>query len=625
VRTYGTIDWEPTTADRGRWIIDAEPHVGQRIRRIFTQVEETRTGAVILSDTPATARDLDDMLLSRYPMRFASPEAGTRLEARAEFHRQTEEKITRIVLGGQRLSTVGQLPAMPPRDYQWAPSDLVISTEQGLLCTDDLGLGKTLEAFLLLRAEDALPAVLVCQTHLPQQMLAELTAVWPWLKGHVVTSTTLYDPAEKLAGHPPDVLIIPYSKLHGWAGYLDAAGVRTVIFDEAHELRRAENSDGTLTRKYAAAALLARNAKYTIGMTNTPVFNYGDEIFNIVDVLAPGALGTSGEFRRAWCRSLDNGKWEVVNPTALRTFLIEQGLMMGRTRKDVGRELPPVQEVEHFVDTDLETLVREAGDVGKLAERILAKDTPKRERFTAQGQLEAKLREATGVAKAPYVADFVRMVLESEERVILWGYHHAVYAIWRELLAEFNPVFYTGAETGKHKQEAKEAFVSGRSRLLVMSLRSGAGIEGLQNVCNVGVFGELDWTPAQHHQCIGRLNRDVTTGEQVPVIAYFLVCDHGCDPVMASVLQIKRGQSEPLVGSTNVIKPVKNPADRIRALAESFLAQQARNDKTAKKPSALPRPGQDPAAGPPGRRPRRLHTGHQQPDLFLISTDGDVQ
>jgi hypothetical protein len=62
-------------------------------------------------------------------------------------------------------------------------------------------------------------------------------------------------------------------------------------------------------------------------------------------------------------------------------------------------------------------------------------------------------------------------------------------------------------------------------------------------VCKVGVFGELDWSPAMHDQCIGRYARD---GQPEEALAYFLVSDHGADPVMAEVLELKRQQQEPL-------------------------------------------------------------------------------
>jgi hypothetical protein len=53
-------------------------------------------------------------------------------------------------------------------------------------------------------------------------------------------------------------------------------------------------------------------------------------------------------------------------------------------------------------------------------------------------------------------------------------------------------VFFTGRESQAEKHEAKRAFCSGESKVLIMSLRAGAGLDGLQRVASIVVFGELD-------------------------------------------------------------------------------------------------------------------------------------
>jgi hypothetical protein len=76
------------------------------------------------------------------------------------------------------------------------------------------------------------------------------------LRTHIVRSLsrTTRRSDREMRGHDPDVLIMPYSKLRGWGDHL-AGKVRTVIFDEAQELRRADSRD-----KYVAAAQIADQA-----------------------------------------------------------------------------------------------------------------------------------------------------------------------------------------------------------------------------------------------------------------------------------------------------------------------------------------------------------------------------
>ncbi|MDQ3722695.1 MAG: SWF/SNF helicase family protein, partial [Actinomycetota bacterium] len=221
---------------------------------------------------------------------------------------------------------------------------------------------------------------------------------------------------------------------------------------------------------------------------------------------------------------------------------------------------------------------RLADEAVDLAELILAREGTKSELWRASGDFDWKLRHATGVAKAGYVAEFVRLLLENDEPVVLFGWHRDVYAIWAERLADFNPAFYTGTESPNQKLASRDAFLNGDSRLLVMSLRAGSGLDGLQDVAHVAVFGELDWSPGMHDQCIGRLHRD---GQAESVVAYFLVSDHGADPVMAEVLSLKRMQSEPLRDpDAPLFEQTIDAGDRVRRLADDVMRRRRSTTKT---------------------------------------------
>jgi superfamily II DNA or RNA helicase len=464
-------------------------------------------------------------------------------------------------------------PARAARDYQLVAADLALTT-RSLLLADDLGLGKSMSGLLALRDNSYLPALIVCPTHLPRQWQSELAKTLPFLQAHIARSARPYEVWQQLDlhGHSPDILIMNYHKLAGWADHL-AGEIRCVIFDEAQELRR-EESD-----KYRAAARIAKQAELRIGLTATPVYNYAGEIHNIMSVLAPDVLGSKAEFAREWGGDGWNNKLKVKNPRALGTYLRDQGVMLRRTRADVGRELPEVVRVPHSVDADEdvhEQLMRGTVDLAD----VILNGKPK-EAFTAAGELDWKMRRATGVSKAPYVAEFTKMVLESEQRVVLFGWHRDVYAIWLKRLDLARPVLYTGSESPTQKERAKERFLKNpedpdSARVLIMSLRSGAGLDGLQEAASVAIFGELDWSPAMHDQCIGRLHRD---GQEQSVVAYFLVSDIGSDPVVADVLNVKRTQSEPLRDpDKELFETVTDTKDRVRKLAEQLVA--ARDEGT---------------------------------------------
>jgi SNF2 family DNA or RNA helicase len=575
LKTYGEISFAPggSGAKRSSWLIKADPHVAIKIKRILAQVESSRAGTLMVTDTPETARDLE-WIMDRYPMRMDSVVAG-HLAARSKKHKDAKEAIFKI-LDGQRLRDLGNEPVRTPWVHQAQAADVVLTTG-GLLLGDSVGLGKSLASLLTLRNPAALPALVVTLTHLPRQWMRELHMAYPWMRGHVLTSTTPYQISKRreMGGHEPDVIFTNYHKLDGWAPALTGE-VKTVLFDEMQELRH----DGS--KKYVAAAQIADAATYRMGMTATPVYNYGIEMFNILDLLFPGALGSRAEFKREWCVERGN-KTFVKDPDAFGTYLREEGFFLRRTRKDLGMEIPETVRIPHIVDSDSDKMGEISAEISALAETVLSRVEGNHEEvFKASGQLDWRLRRQTGLAKAPYVADFVRLLLESEERVLLLGWHRDVYDIWMDKLKEFHPVMYTGSESPTKKNESVQRFMREReadpeaARVLIMSLRSGAGLDGLEDYCRVIVFGELDWSPSQHLQAIGRLERGAI--KESPT-AYFLISEEGSDPLIAETLNVKRMQSEPMVDPGNGVIEVVDPgvgADRIKRLAKDYLRQAGR-------------------------------------------------
>ncbi|EQD35623.1 SNF2-related protein, partial [mine drainage metagenome] len=171
------------------------------------------------------------------------------------------------------------------------------------------------------------------------------------------------------------------------------------------------------------------------------------------------------------------------------------------------------------------------------------------DKLRASQEFNNKLRLATGLAKAPFVAEFVRMLVESGEKVVLFGWHHAVYDIWKAKFQGLPFRMYTGTESIAQKESAKMDFISGKTQLLVLSLRSGVGVDGLQGCSSLCVVGELDWSPGVQEQAIGRVWRD---GQTKPVTVYYMLSEEGSDPYMAEVLDLKTLQS------TGVCDPQRN-------------------------------------------------------------------
>lgn len=580
MKTFGTLSFED-----GKWKIKAEPHVLLRAKRVFGKINQNEHDVVTLVDTIDVARDLE-WFLERYPMVFDPPAVSNRLKKGANKHRERASLVDQILsrMGAPREFELAE----PARDYQKAAAELILATG-GTLIADDMGLGKTVVFIAALTDARTRPALVVVPKALQRQWARQLKRFAPALTIHTLEKSTPYDlskskgrgkkPSEDQQALPgvstfPDVIISTYAKLSGWASTLGAGLVRSCWFDEAQELRTGDTSAKGQAARHLAASVQIRGAA-----TGTPIYNYGSEMFNVIECIRPGALGTKEEFDREWC---DGWSEKVKDPKAFGAFLRNEGLMLRRTRADVGRELPALSRVFHDIDSDADVIDDIEEAASKLANVIL-REGPESfmgERMKSSGELSYLVRQATGLSKAPHVADFVRMIVESGEPVVLFGWHHAVYQIWMDRLKEFNPVKVTGEETDKQKDEALQAFTQGRSKVIIISLRSAAGLDGLQFASCTVVHGELDWSPGVHEQCDTRVFRD---GQTKPVIAYYLTCDDGSDPIVSTVLRQKGEQLEGIRDPDAEFfeRLQTTDPDRVKSLAEAFLNRRARSKEVA--------------------------------------------
>lgn len=553
MRTYGTV-----TRKADHWVIDAEPHIHLRLKRVFTKLGRQAQHKLVLSHSPEICRDLE-WFMDRYPMQMSEVDRHY-LQAGADQHRDTIARLEQLIDPAYVPPTFDL--AIQPRDYQRRGAAVCLQTG-GVLIADDVGLGKTATAICVFSDPRALPAVVVTLAHLPGQWADEIHKFAPQLNVHVVKKGTPYE-LPRFMGAGPDVIVLNYHKLAGWSKTLAAYG-RCVVFDEMQELRKPGS------QKAQAAQALAAAMAIRCGLSATPVYNYGGEIYNLIDMLRPGALGTRAEFSTEWCAHGGSGEDAVIkNPKAFGAYAREQFLIVRHTRKEVGRELPAVTRIPQTVDSDPAALSKVGDAAAELARVILTQSvTAQGERFRAAQELSILLRQATGIAKAPYVAEFVRLLVQSGESVVVFAWHRAVYEVLLSRLANLHPVMYTGSESPAQKQNALERFRKGHSQVFLMSLRAGAGLNGLQERCSVAVFAELDWSPGVHEQCIGRLARD---GQTSPVLAYFLVAEDGSDPVVAEMLGLKREQIEGIRNPTeDILEELQVDPAHVRRLAEHYL------------------------------------------------------
>jgi SNF2 family DNA or RNA helicase len=547
VRTYGKLK----LCD-GHWeLSQLEPHVAIRLKQLFPKIPKQSPGPFHFANDAITSADLD-WFTSRYPFQMSEKDRESLTSGRLafEFFQAERERILLPSFIAPKYLGLKQGKAL--RNYQGQAVELIRSRRR-LMIGDEGGLGKTVIAAGFLASEpQALPAAVVCDPHMQRQWLEKLSE-FTHLQVHVIKKARPYELP------PAQVYIFRISQIGGWSDIFATGFFKAVIYDEPQSLRT-----GEVTSKGAAARVLTDNSQYAVGLSATPIYNYGVEVWSVMSFIDPSALGAFEDFKREWVDHNDR----INDPKALGTYLREQHAMIRRLKSDVGLELPKVSRIVEYVDYDQKTV----DSIEELAKRLAIKASTGSfvERGQAIRELDMMVRQATGLSKAKAVAQFVRLLVEAGESVLLLGWHRSVYDIWLRELADLDPAMYTGSESASKKNAEISRFKSGSTKIMIMSLRSGAGVDGLQHVCSTVVFGELDWSPGVHAQIIWRVDRD---GQPDPVTAFFLVSDEGSDPPIMDVLGIKASEATQIVDPHLGVQIVDDDTTPLQRLVDRYLTR----------------------------------------------------
>ena len=552
-RTFGELQ-----RSGDRWAITRlEPHAVIKLKALFPKVPKAQAAPWTFPDTSETAADLA-WFMGRYPLAVNDDDRRSLRQAQASFDLE-QRALSRILsddyvapgFPGLRSDPVTGEPYVV-RPYQAQAIEL-LQVSGGLLVGDEVGLGKTYTAAAAFTRPGNLPGAVVCHRHLQRQWV-EVIERFTTLSAAAIKGTKPYPlPAV-------DVHVFAYTQLAGWADMYDVLPFGLAAFDEMQELRNGQGDEKNPVQKGVAAMRLCHAARRRVGLTATPIYNYGGEIWNVMSFLAPDALGDREGFVQEWGASV------IGDPKALGSYLREKRCFLRRTKADIGQQLPAVNKIVDVVEHDAMELKGFEEVARDLARKATTGDF--HQRGEATRQLDLRLRFHTGVAKAKAVAAVVRVLVEGGEPVVLFGWHRAVYDIWETELRHLHPAMYTGQESNPTKAYNAERFKTGETDLLIMSLRSGAGLDGLQFRSSTVVFGELDWSPGIHHQCVGRVDRE---GQKSPVTALFLVSDDGSDPPMMDVLGLKASQSSQILDPTLGVQAVSSDGSHLRKLVERYL------------------------------------------------------
>ena len=531
MKTFGTLEY---TIDKysGSWTWKI---TGVRaVMMVSKLIPELWYGSgpneVIIPDNEKNVKQIS-LILERYPLEILSKSVWQRKLRAKIIKKPTKiktEKLSKAVAGKQFR---GKL-----LNFQKMGLDFLLKSSGNALLADDMGLGKTVQTLAYIASEkQSLPALIVAplvtltnwQREI-ERFMKKKSKNGRIVENDVPTITSIR--SGKRSEIPYfDFYLINYELLHKRQDDLARLKIRTLVCDEVQHLR------SKTTQKYKAVKTLAsiKSMKYRVGLSGTPIYNHGSEIWPIVDILKPGLLGNFKEFCEYFCYQDEKGKAIVVpNKRDSLRYVLQRDVMLRRKKSDVLKELKDKVRYKETIDADETYYKNELNKIwSKLEEEQKNAETEFNKLASYQRAIQSE-RQAAGVAKLHHVTDFVKNIMEIEESVVVFCHHKYIHKLLHESLQEFKPSSIIGGQNDKIRQDNIDRFQNGDTKLMVAGLRAGSMGINLTRAKYV-IFAELDWSPAIHRQAEDRLHR---IGQKNTVFAYYLIGKRTLDEHVANIL-----------------------------------------------------------------------------------------
>lgn len=436
----------------------------------------------------------------------------------------TAERMS-MTRGFEKLLALSAVRDLDRYDFQIQACLRVLRQMRGrALLADEVGLGKTIEAGLILK-EYVLRglvrrALVLTPVSLMTQWREELIHKFD-------LHFDVYSRGQAWDASPFLIASIDTAKTEKNREEIGSAGFDLLIVDEAHRLR----NHLTQGWKFVDALRL----KYLLLLTATPVQNELRELFNLSTLLKPGLLGTYRSFRKE--HMMRGDKRLPKNTRQLARTLSQVMVRTGRSStaikfperevRIVTFEMSPQERklyngVAEFIrdvaeESDpkdfprwqllLMVLQKEMGSSAWAAVKTLErsrrifKGTPYGRRLSRLAAIGHAIERHN---KAEGLLDLVRQ--EKDEKVLVFTQFRRTLEFLQERLRELGeePAIFHGSLSVREKDQAVEQFRN--SHRILLSTESGGEGRNLQ-FCRILVNYDLPWNPMRIEQRIGRVHR----------------------------------------------------------------------------------------------------------------------
>ena len=448
----------------------------------------------------------------------------------------------------------------PPDGLEYMPFQKVAISfaldRKNVLLSDEMGLGKSIETIGIINSDPSINTVLIiCPNTLKLNWQRELER---WLARKFDVRIAYSQDFPNQFNSRRGVLIINYDIVKKFTAQLHSREWDCLVLDESHYVK-SERSQRTRAILGHGKSELPIKAKRKLFLTGTPIPNRPVEGWTSFHALDPKTFPDWWHYAQRYCAAHNNGWGLDVSGAAHLDELqmkLRSSIMVRRKKEDVLKELPdkrravveiPPEGASHVVSSEARAMASSAAYLAELKAAVeLAKAEGKEAYENAVHKLRdairvtfdelAKLRHDTAVAKVPFVISFLEDMLEEQEKVVLFAWHHDVI---NPIVEHFGnkAVRLTGEDKLTDRQEAVDRFQNDPSCRLFVGSITAAGVGLTLTAASNVVFAELDWVPGNMTQAESRLHR---IGQKDSVLVQHLVFDGSIDAKMAKKLVAKQ-------------------------------------------------------------------------------------
>ena len=390
------------------------------------------------------------------------------------------------------------------------------------LLADEVGLGKTIEAGIIIKefltTGLANKVLILSPPSLLSQWQSELGS-----KFNLDFVSQKNDPRFKgIQNH--DLLLMSHSSavFPNQAQQLMETYWDIVIVDEAHSMKNAQTRKHKLVKDLPKRNLLL--------LTATPLQNNLKELYNLIELLRPGHLGTWNQFKDRYMLDADNRSFNPVFKKELQETLSE--IIIRTRRQEVKRYIPfkdriPSTKVleptkkELLLYNGITDIIRSAYFESErsftllIYQKLTSSSTAsskkalykmKMNKMISDARYEYLLKIANSIHVDTKMAELFKLVQKNDSKFLVFTEFYATQDYIAKYLTEhgYTVTTYNGKMNYEERDYAVEHFKDDVQIMISTSVGGeGQNFQFCHNIVNY----DLPWNPMKVEQRIGRVHR----------------------------------------------------------------------------------------------------------------------